>query len=1045
MKKALVYQIEVILENENNALKGSAFEKMIRNVLRIQRYNVQPNVNYTGLEIDLEASHMDRNEKLYVECKAKERVSATEISKFCFNVDFKEADLGYFIRTKELEHQAAGLVNELKDKKKYKNLTFFSPEKIIDILISHNLYKLPQLSVSDEEVSKMLLAVTYMGDFFVYVLNKTSRGLPSHFMVFNAINGAAIDSNSIINVLTERISDITGLEIIEDEILSQHVSINNVKIVDSEINSISPVLESENWFDYLPASIKHFIGRDALKKEVFSFFQRVAQSDTKKRVFYLNSKSGWGKSSMIVYLKGKCMSDYYKNKFYLYGIDSRSILSSNFPALSFQAAIDSALKDGFIGKAEGFENLQFTSGTDVLSSDSVKSLLEYLQKKSKVLIIVFDQFEDIFRKQGYFKAFYKFLIDVNNAQTNLIIGFSWKTEILIPSENESYYLWQLAKEQAESFSIPEFGPKEIGGVIKQLEDSVGNLRMDLKRSLIEGSQGFPWLIKKFCIHVYNQVQSGVLVDDLVESGVKFQDLFDKDLENLNGDEIKSLNYIAKRAYDSKFFDETEVGDIIKESIISSLRDKRLIIKSGVNYNIYWDIFRDYLVNGTVPVIGETYILRASYKGCLAVFLQFRDGKDRSMDDIRKGFPRKIQENSLNNILAELRSIGLLAKRSDGNYYIVEQDLIVSVECFKVYIRSKFSVYTPYIELAKIKHSKFSSFDVVSVLKKIFKGYSYQDKTWKMYAATLINWFKNAGMDIANNYKAIRSSHVKSSSAKDLGGAYYSQNVPRLSPASIIQYFEAFKAGEVLPNRISLELRNFELIFADGSGDYVAKEFNAQDTSVEDYIRNRAKSIDKIDKVVNYLGNNQRPKSSDLQKDMPELFEGRTTVNSRNVAASNLINWARFSAIDGASALYARTYVIEKSIIITISRVAPKLLLEFLYRLDEVYFETSQDKIKLRALMKLGLVVDDRGIYVLSREGQNMLKISSDEDKLTCMAELAMKDEKFKQLLAICRDNMKSLMVEEALKKVLPESFSRYSALSLRNRALTIKSWMSNLL
>lgn len=69
----MIHEIKIILEEGKHlSLKGSTFEKMIKSLLDVHQYEISLNVNYTGIEIDLEAKHKIRDEKLYVECKAKE-------------------------------------------------------------------------------------------------------------------------------------------------------------------------------------------------------------------------------------------------------------------------------------------------------------------------------------------------------------------------------------------------------------------------------------------------------------------------------------------------------------------------------------------------------------------------------------------------------------------------------------------------------------------------------------------------------------------------------------------------------------------------------------------------------------------------------------------------------------------------------------------------------------------------------------------------------------------------------------------------------------
>src|SRR5690606_6686867 len=153
------------------------------------------------------------------------------------------------------------------------------------------------------------------------------------------------------------------------------------------------------------------------------------------------------------------------------------------------------------------------------------------------------------------------------------------------------------------------------------------------------------------------------------------DLFRKDEERLSSKELKAIKVIAKKAYDGSFFDETEVGDIIESETISSLLHKRLIIRSGANYNIYWDIYRDYLVTGNIPIIGESYLLRQGVNLCLEVFLLFESKKTETLDSLLQKHPKGIGAETLYNILIELRNLGLIQKNEE--YYCLNSDVVNS--------------------------------------------------------------------------------------------------------------------------------------------------------------------------------------------------------------------------------------------------------------------------------------------------------------------------------------------------------------------------------
>ncbi len=400
--------------------------------------------------------------------------------------------------------------------------------------------------------------------------------------------------------------------------------------------------------------------------------------------------------------------------------------------------------------------LDITSSFDILGSESVHQLLEDLKHQNKTLILIFDQFEDVFRKPGLFKAFHKFLLDVDEVKSNFVLGFSWKSEINVSIEHEAYPLWQQAKNYAHCISMREFNPSEINGVIKQLEKSIGKpIDLDLKRRLIESSQGFPWLIKKLCIHTYKQIQAGKTIENLVEQDLNCEALFKDDVEGLSPEEIRALKYIAKCSFDGNFFDAIEVDEKINAPIITALINNRLVVKSGTKYNVYWDIFRDYLVTEKVPPIGESYILRQYVSVCFDVYKLFRDQEKFNFDELKKLHPRHPGIGTLDNILRELRSVGLI--RKVGEYFQISQSGISATEGdFRKYMSKKFERYTPYLKLSELKNKEIGSIsEIVSTLKAIFRGTSFTEKTWTTYAKYLITWFDFTNLDIKDRLVGLK--------------------------------------------------------------------------------------------------------------------------------------------------------------------------------------------------------------------------------------------------------------------------------------------------
>jgi hypothetical protein len=877
-------EIKIILPKDaSNKAKGNCFEDLTRNLLSVHQYKISQNINFSGMEIDLIAEHKHKQETLYVECKAKEKVSSDELTKFCFNVSHKKADSGYFFRTNELEYQAGALLKELRADERYRNLTFFEPSDIVQMLSDGGFIFEPEQLLSKYKISKKLLAVTYFGDFLIYLINSSSL-LPTDYLIFNANDNSKSIEKSTIEKIELRIEELASLNYINETIENKDIS---KKITSVEFETISEVQESENWYDYLPASEKDFVGRANIRSSILDYFISIQDKTSQKRIFYLNGKSGWGKSSLVSEIRGRCRNKYYKNRFYTVAIDTRSASSNNFVALSLEKIINKAITDKFIENNLFDKPLNFTSNTDLLSSESIKSILKELELKNRFLILIFDQFEDVFRKKDLFKSFYKFLSDVTDSKPNIIIGFSWKTEIVIPIEHEAYSYWQQAKEQAREFTISEFGEKEINGIIKQLENSIGKLSKEIKNRIKESSQGLPWLTKKLCIHIYQQIESGVKKDNLIESNLNIQDLFEKDKERIDGNELKALKLIAKKAYDGNFFDISDIGESIQSTTIESLLNKRLIIRSGANYNIYWDIFRDYLVTDKIPTIGESYLLRQGVNLCSEAFLLFEKDKKETLDSLLIKYSKSIGKTSLDNILIELRNIGLVRKVDDN--FTLTKDTQANISYFKKFVTEKFKNYTPYLELKKLKLKEIKKSDVTKILKRVFKN-EFKDATWDTYSKTLIGWFLFADLDISDKVVAPK----RGRGIKGLNLSINSNNyLPRNSKKEIFTFLDNFSSSDNIPSKYRSDLFALEIIDENMQITELGENvLNFTEARRKETMKKKLLGFSKMKKINAIVKSNPKIKSKELINEMNASFFTGSKLSSKIIYASKILTWLK---------------------------------------------------------------------------------------------------------------------------------------------------------
>lgn len=734
-------------EQDKGHERGSFFEKLANQIFSTQRYKVSGNVHVTGQEFDLECEHMDRvNERCLVECKAKQSLSSDEIKKFVFSAGFNNFDYGYFLYTRSFERQVSGLISELRGDERYKNLYFWSAEKVIDLLVASGSISRFDTSSEDLEVHKVILLYSFKGIFYISI---TGNGtIPEYFTVYNAKDLCLIKNDELVHEIREYVDELSGLERFfpetEGNLEKEQKS--------EELDTVTQIQSSDSWDDYKPASLKYFVGRKRQKDKIFGFLNEARSNEIPKRVFYIDGRSGWGKSSLMSDLRERCRNRHYKNKYLSVVIDSRSANSNNFLPLCYELLISKAVESDFIPKE--YLSIKIPSSYDILSHDLSKDLLSWLEQESKILVLVFDQFEDIFRKEGIFKSFYKFLLDVNNIKGNIVLGFSWKSEVNIPIENEAYHLWQQSRDLAFRITLDEFDASESKAIVRQLEKDISaRFDIDFTRKVVDNAQGYPWLVKKLCIHIKKQVNRGLSVEELYDQDFQVEDLFKSDLEELDPNEVKALRYIAKRAFNDQALDVTELDEVIPSDTVQSLIHKRFVIKSGTKYNIYWDIFRDYLVLDQIPPIGETYLIRQPINPVLEAFLTFKSSETLNVNEFIALTPSAVGEGAALNILRELRNIGLVNYRS-GSFTINVDTDDIDEEYFKDYLNEKLGKHTFTIEMRKIEGREISTSDLTGIIREKIKTKTFATKTLETYAQTFLGWLDFAEISIPNLSKAV---------------------------------------------------------------------------------------------------------------------------------------------------------------------------------------------------------------------------------------------------------------------------------------------------
>ena len=447
-------------------------------------------------------------------------------------------------------------------------------------------------------------------------------------------------------------------------------------------------------------------------------------------VVVLNAKSGWGKSSAALRLQALTR----ERKGYALIVDSRTASHRRFVTEALKRAAHDAEKRNV---------LKLPDNTSWASLSSALRTLSDAIWLGGPLVIFFDQFENVFRDETLTREFRDLALSARELSDRLLVGFAWKTDLVGFIENHPYHFRDEILAYATVLAVGPLGASEVNILIRRLEKELGqSLARDLKTRLREYSQGLPWLFKKLAVHVLREVKAGATQEQLASEALNVKSLFDADLAELGPVEQEGLRHIAKYAP----VPVGEVTEAVNPAVLETLVHRRLVVQVGASLDTYWDIFRDYLNNGQVPV-EDSYILRQSPVSVARLLHEVQaDDGDSSVRDvaIRLG----TSENGVFNLSRELRLLGATAY--EPNRVRVLASIWDSDDREKE-LRSRVAAalrrhraYTTFTSLAE-RAIQVSTNAYAGELPAAFPAVEVKQSTWISYARVYLQWFEYAGL------------------------------------------------------------------------------------------------------------------------------------------------------------------------------------------------------------------------------------------------------------------------------------------------------------
>jgi hypothetical protein len=756
-----------------NEKRGKLFEEFV--ALLLEKYGYEKptrerlNVTSSGIELDVTARHRADNTDATAECKAYSTpVPAGELDKFYGKLGrlrLKNHEFfGWFFALPRLTsegHEEARTIAA--DDPRFRLMT---AENVLAALREFSLFA---ETPSDMPLhSDIAVVITEHGLAFAAKLLDDQTRLPIAIAVWQR---EGVPPDPVLELLTAT-TYASG-----SSVTRWPTSISSTAQSQEE-PTVLEVVGSTSDFEYqLPASPEFFVGRAALLQ---SLRKLSTSKPSRGQTVVVNAQSGWGKSSLAL----RIAQDIAAAGGVSTVLDTRTAATPEYVWAAVRRAALVAVDAGLLSLPADASFGSLASCLATLESSAWAA-------PSRPLLIFFDQFENVFRDQRITSEFRNLALAIPDLNAPVVVAFAWKTDLVTLSETHPFQLIDDIRDRAFHVVVPPLGAKDIETLLSRLEVAIAApLLPELEQRLREYSQGLPWLFKKLASHVHRELEGGATQEALLTEALNVRALFETDLAELRPEEQEALKTLARIAPVLV----SEAVELVPREAIQSLLNRRLLVAVGEHLDTYWDIFRDFLVSGSVPV-RETYILRQS-PGSVARLLLELVASGGSLNVADAATRLRTTDRAVYNMARELRLLGVIVA-TPGRLALAPE--IADAENKESAIREKVatalrrhSVYYRATDAADLEGA-LSLRELSLLLPAVFPAVEAKRQTWQSYARAFAAWVRYAGL------ARIESETVylgQSEEAPELLGSWRPprktrQSFPQSLPSKALQLAEFF--------------------------------------------------------------------------------------------------------------------------------------------------------------------------------------------------------------------------------------------------------------
>lgn len=374
------------------------------------------------------------------------------------------------------------------------------------------------------------------------------------------------------------------------------------------------------------------------------------------------------------------------------------------------------------------------------------------------------------------------------------------------------------------------------------------------------------------------------------------ELFKKELEELPSNELACIKKIATDS-PAEFY---QIEDTYGGDTLTSLFNKRLVLRSGSRLTLYWDIFRDYVLSGKVPHIPVSYIPQSDVQRyCDVLRILLKEGETTISvigDSLGMG------EGRTDNIVRDLVIIGNAEyKRKNGILTALQTSENEAALVILKFWRSHMLFHT----LINSKGSGFvtSQKEIKVLLKSLYLSSKFTEKTWDVYLNRITRWLSTIGL-VTNDGKNIV--HTGDTLIKDL--SFVSSKPHRRSsgyflgaapPKRALEALEAISHGQTSSIELMAAgyrnaiyvLNDLGLILEEDDKIHLTEH---RDGDLTSWLRKKAADSQSVKSVITLLNEKGKVPAKEMGHFLAEQYGFNWSESSKKRYGSALSRWARWS-------------------------------------------------------------------------------------------------------------------------------------------------------